>query len=121
MAGGRPTLYTPELLTKAYWYLDNWETLDAVPQLVTLALYLDISEETLHTWRKEEGKEEFSELCTRVLGIQKRTLLNGGLKRKFDPTITRLGLYKHGYVEKQDLDVKSDGKAIQGFQYITPP
>ena len=112
-AGGRPTKYTPELLGKAREYVDSWESIgDSVPMLCAMAIHCDISEETLHEWRHHDDKEEFSELCARVMGKQKRGLINGGLSRKLDAGISKLMLNKHGISDKQEIEMKVDSPNI---------
>jgi hypothetical protein len=105
---GRPTKYTPELLEKAHEYLDRWEELgDYIPQLAGMALHCDISTETVQEWKKDSKKNEFSVLCARVLLMQQRVLINKGLSRKADASLSKLLLMKHGYSEKQEVDVSS--------------
>lgn len=109
MKVGRPSKYTRELLTKAHEYVDGgWQQEDEIPQLVGLAEWCDISEETLHTWRKHKSKKEFSELCARVMGMQKRGLVNKGLRRDIDSSLSKLLLMKHGYSDKQEVDHRSE-------------
>lgn len=101
MPAGRPTKYTPELIKAAWAYLDNYEAAgDVVPSVVGLALDIGISEETAYTWAKEEGKEEFSDILTRVKNSQQRFLLSGSLTGGYNPVIAKMMLSKHGWVEE---------------------
>ena len=117
----RPTKYTPELLEKAREYVERWEALgDSVPMLCALAIHCDISEDTVHEWRKHEDKQEFSDLCARVMGKQKRGLVNGGLSRTLDSGLSKLMLNKHGITEKQEIDVKTDGVSGLAVRFVEP-
>lgn len=111
MPAGRPTKYTPELLEAAWAYLDNYEEAgDLVPTVVGLALSIGITKTTCYAWAKEEGKEEFSNLLTRVENMQERKLVFGGLSGEYNPAITKMMMTKHGYSDKIEQDhTSSDG------------
>ena len=113
MSAGRPSKYTPELLKKAREYVDGaWKLDDAVPMIVSLALYCDISKETVYAWMKDPEKEEFSDIAKRVEALQEKYLSKGGLDNSFNANITKLLLSKHGYSDKHDVDVTSAGEKI---------
>lgn len=104
----KPTRYTPELLAKAEEYINTWESLgDPVPMLCGLAVHCGIVKETVSRWRKEEGKEAFNQLCARVEAEQERVLLQKGLTRQHDNSLTKLMLMRHGYSDRIEQDVKS--------------
>lgn len=105
---GRPTKYTPELVAKAKYYLNNYkEYEDVIPQIAGLAITLDISRDTVYDWAKDEDKREFSDIVKLVLVAQERKLMNGGLDGTFNSNITKLALTKHGYHDKQDNKVEA--------------
>lgn len=113
MTAGRPTDYTPELLARAKAYAEKAtdSALGESPKLASiaeLALHLGVSRETLYAWAKE--KQEFSDILQKVMTAQEMALLDNGLHGKWNPTITKLMLTKHGYTDKQDIT--SDGKAL---------
>lgn len=110
MPAGRPSEYTPELLAKARKYIDgHWEIEgDAIPSIAGLAVYLKKSRDTLHTWAKEKGKEEFSDMLAEMLAKQENILLSKGLTNEHNPTITKLVLSKHGYSDKLEQETKHD-------------
>ncbi len=113
MITGRPTEYTPEILVKTKEYLATWDMgNDVVPSIEALAEKLDVARSTIYKWAEEEGKEDFSDMLGQILAKQARTLINMGLSGKFQPTITKLMMSKHGYVEKQETDLTSGGKPI---------
>ena len=107
----RPTDYKPELIAKAYEYLENYAELgDVVPTVAGMACEIGVSRETIYAWGKDEDKPEFSDILTRVQQAQERKLVSGGLGGAFNPAITKMMLTKHGYSDKQELDhTSSDG------------
>lgn len=103
---GRPTLYTPALLNKARDYLEQFEDLSEedngkVPSHAGLAKYLGISREYMYQWAKDEQKSDFSHMLSMIKNMQEEMLIHGGLSSKYNPTITKLMLSKHGYTETQ--------------------
>lgn len=113
-AGGRPSEYTDEKVALARMYLEGgWEEQgDAVPQIAGLALAMGITRETARVWSKDEEKQEFSVIFTRVQAIQERKLINRGLSGEFNPAITKMMLTKHGYSDKQEIDHTSLGESM---------
>jgi len=113
-AGGRPSEYTEEKIALARMYLEGgWEEQgDAVPQIAGLALAMGITRETARVWAKDEEKQEFSVIFTRVQAIQERKLINRGLSGEFNPAITKMMLTKHGYSDKQEIDHTSLGESM---------
>lgn len=104
----RPTLYTEQLLKKAKRYLPTTIADNTLPQVAGLALYLDVSRDTLYEWAKIYP--EFSDVFERVKAAQELELVSKGLDGKFNSTITKLMLSKHGYRDSQDIT--TDGKAL---------
>ena len=113
MAGGRPTKYTPELLTKAHEYVEKWQLLgDVVPQVASLAIHCGISTQRIYEWIKDDEKAEFRDVYTRVMDMQFQGLVNKGLCRETDSGLTKLMLHKHGLSDKQEIDHTTNGKDI---------
>lgn len=130
MKFGRPTQYKPELVQKVYDYVDrcvdtveefhktrgqNSDSYERVlkvklPSMEGLACELMFSKETLYTWATEKGKEDFSDALGYLKVKQGEILLNNGLGAQYNPTIAKMLLSSHGYVEK--TDVTSGGKAL---------
>lgn len=112
MPGGRPTLYTPELLKKAREYLKVWPELEyhVMPNVAGLAIFLKISRETIYAWVKEEDKEEFSDIYKELMAKQELILASKGLSNEFSGMITKLMLTKHGLSDKSE--VKADIDAV---------
>lgn len=107
MPTGRPTKYTPELLEKAREYVDGaWKSEgDPIPMLCGLAVKCGITKECVSRWRKDADKAEFNQLCARVESEQERVLLQKGLTREHDNSLTKLLLMRHGYSDKQSVEL----------------
>ena len=81
-----------------------------MPQIAGMALAMGVERQTLYEWAKDDDKEEFSYIFTRVMALQERGLINNGLKGSFNPAITKMMLTKHGYSDKSEIDhSNSDG------------
>lgn len=107
----RPTDYTPELLEKAKAYLERAkENKDFYPSIAELALELDLARKTIYDWASQEEKKEFCNIVDDILALQEVRLSENGLMGKYNPTIAKLMLTKHGYSDKQDLT--SGGKEL---------
>jgi len=110
MVSGRLTKYTPELLKAARYYMDNYqEAGDLVPSIAGMAVEIGVNRDTIHTWRKQEGKEIFSDMIDSMLSNQERKLLTGGLGGDMNSNITKLMLCKHGYSDKQETALTGPG------------
>jgi len=114
---GRPSEYTEDKLELARMYLEGgWEEQgDAVPQIAGLALAMGIERQTVYAWSKDEDKQEFSYIFTRVQALQERGLVNNGLRGDFNPAIAKMMLTKHGYSDKQEIDHTSKGESVKTF------
>ena len=105
-AGGAPSQYSKTILSKAKEYLDQWEELgDYIPQLCGLSEHCQICETTRQKYEKEH--EEFAAVCARVRARQQRVLINKGLSRQADASLSKLLLMKHGYSDRVETDIKS--------------
>lgn len=81
-----------------------------VPSIEGLAFHLEINKDTIQVWRKEKGKEEFSVLISRLLEKQAEMLINNGLSGKYNPTIAKVLLTKHGY--REGIDATTNDKDL---------
>ena len=118
---GRPTKYCPELLAKAQEYLEVWESIDVIPMIAGLATYIGITKDTISRWEAEAKEEEsdkldFSDVCARVRQLQERALINKGLSRMSDASLSKLLLMKHGYSDRQEVDHTTNGESISEFK-----
>ncbi len=105
----RPTDYTADMLALAGGYLEDCKTNARLPQVAGLALYLDVARSTLYLWAEQHP--EFSDILEKVMASQEVNLVDGGIHNKFNPTITKLMLGKHGYHDKQEITGK-DGAPL---------
>lgn len=122
MPAGRPTKYNDELLEKARDYLVHYEDYDdVVPSIAGLSVVLKISRDTVHTWAKEEDKEEFSDIVAQLMGKQEKTLLSGGLRGDYNPTIAKLLLTKHNYSERTQTEHSGPGGGPMEFMEAIKP
>lgn len=124
--GGRPTLYSEQMLIEAQKYIDNCEDEEVsivsiqgenytkyetrfkvkLPSLEGLALHLQITRSTLYQWK--ERHKEFSDIIETLLQKQAEKLLNNGLAGSYNSTISKVILTKHGYTDKQEIDQKTE-------------
>lgn len=113
--GGRPTKRTPALIKKAKEFFgliktDPKHEAYFFPSVANFALWLHISRDTVYEWAKEDG--EFSDMIETISQIQENALMEYGLKGEYNPTIAKLVLTKHGYSDKIEQDVTSNGKTM---------
>ena len=108
---GRPSKLTPEIVEKAWEYIANTTSVAVnagglLPTKERLGLTLKVSRETLYKWA--ESNEDFSDILATIDQMQADMLLQNSLVGRYNPTIAKLILSKHGYVEKteQDQNVK---------------
>lgn len=125
-AGGRPLEYDKSFVDKAKEYLDScqdeeveqekrenfvtYKTKAKLPTKGGLAVYLDVSRDTLYDWASKY--QEFSYIMEKLGAIQEERLINSGLSGDYNPTISKVLLTKHGYREGQDIT--SNDKTIKG-------
>ena len=130
----RLTKYTKDFVTKADSYIEACGALNEVktrpkiesgivtgeeqyaskriklPTIEGLALELDINRDTIYEWSKEHS--EFSDIIEKLRKKQADMLINYGLSGDYNPTISKVLLTKHGYIEKQETDVTSKGEQV---------
>lgn len=132
MPAGRPTEYSDEMLVKANEYLDSCydddveqeaheeqepqahggslrrirkpELIVRIPTKGGMARHLGVSRDTLYEWAKQH--QEFSDIMEWLGSEQEDRLINNGLSGAYNPTIAKLLLSKHGYVEKSENDLR---------------
>lgn len=113
--GGRPTKYSKGVLQKTKEYIRKWGEgklpEEVIPSVEGLAVYLDIGRRSIYDWQDGGKNVEFSHIVENLLLIQGRTLLNRGLDGKFNATISKLILSKHGY--KDESDITTGGQPIK--------
>jgi hypothetical protein len=113
MPGGRPTDYSEEIVKKTQEYIDSCEdttelvgtniyTKVNLPSIEGLACYIKVSRPTIYLWKQEH--KEFSYILEDLLAKQARVLLSNGLSGRYNSTISKLILTKHGYTDKQEVE-----------------
>ena len=111
MPSGRISDYTPELVEAAWHYANGgWLGVgDLIPSVAGLACEIGVSRETCYAWAKDETKV-FSDILSTISKSQERQLLQGGLSSRFNASITKMILTKHGYSDRVETDhTSSDG------------
>ena len=111
-AGGRPSDYGDDVLNKSFEYLHGGfkDAGDVVPSVAGLACYLGKSRRVMYTWA--DAHAEFMHMLDEITTAQERMLVNGGLLNAYNPTISKLMMAKHGYSDKIEQDVTSNGQTV---------
>lgn len=110
-AGGRPTSLTPEIIERAWEYVDasdNMGVQTLLPTIERLALTLGVSRDSLYEWGILS--DEFSDILNKLRAIQADKLIQNGLLNRYTPVMTKLLLSKHGYVEKSEQEQSGEIK-----------
>jgi len=111
---GRPTKYTPEMITKGKVYLKAAipENMD-IPSVEGLSVYLGIGLRTLYDWGKKY--KDFRTLLKEVKTKQKLCLMQIGIfgGKEINATIVALMLrVNHKMVETTKSDITSKGEKV---------
>ena len=102
--GGRPSLYCPEVLDAAKFYLQYYRDMEqAVPSIEGLARYLKIGLRTIQGWSHHDDKQEFLRTLEDIKTEQALVLINQGLKSEINATIGKLMLANHGYHDRAEV------------------
>ena len=115
---GRPTLLNEAMLEKAEHYMIEGykEVENIVPSVAGLCCYLGISKSTAYEWAgasdKDQIRKQFSDTLEAIQTKQEMLLINGGLSQVYSAPITKLMLSNHGYSEKLNQDITTNGESI---------
>ncbi len=108
---GRPSLLTQDLKDRAREYLFSYEEQgDVIPSAAGLACWLGIAKSSVYLYSDQD--EEFSDTLSAIQAKQETVTLNNGMTGKFNSTIAKLVLANHGYSDKVQQDVTTNGKDI---------
>lgn len=110
---GRPTKLTEELVGQAWEYLESCSSMGThqlLPTIEGLALTLHISKETMYQWEKEN--DDFSDVLRELRDTQANKLMQNSLMNRYNSTISKLMLSKHGYIEQRQDDITSGGEKL---------
>ena len=123
MAGGRPSKYTPELLSKCNEYLKSgWEVEgELFPSHVGLCLYVGIGKSTAYDWSKEEEKQEFSDIFEQIMMRQELNIVKNAITGDYNSTIAKVMLTKHGYSDKLQTELTGTNGGPIEAQWIIQP
>lgn len=121
---GAPTKYNEQILIDSQMYLDQFlgdaylELIgkdfqeEVIPSIEGLSDHIKIARSTIYEWRDHPDRGKFSDILDRILARQAKLLLNQGLSGKFNANIAKLALGKHGYSDKSETDVTTNGSSI---------
>lgn len=102
---GRPSKLTQQVIELAWQYLEDTTSIAVnagglLPTKERLALTLNVSRNTMHEWAKQNA--DFQDILDTLDKMQADMLLQNGLTNRYNPTIAKLLLSKHGYIEKTE-------------------
>lgn len=113
--GGRHSLLTEEMLGKASGYLATCQdhfSKDSkevnLPSIEGLAVFLKVGTKTIYNWRDQETDlgVRFLHIVNEVMSNQALRLINNGLSERYNNSIAKLILTKHGYRDESKQEVE---------------
>ena len=109
---GRPTELNEETIKRAWVYLcDGFkDTGEVVPTVAGLACFLGKSRRVMYDWGNRSS--EFMHILDGIAVTQENILVNNGLTGVFNAPVTKMMLTKHGYSDKIEQDVTSNGQTV---------
>lgn len=129
--GGRPTKYTKALGKRICDRIASGKSLRKIVEDKKMPC-----RKTIHLWLLDEEKKEFLHQYEIACNIRAENMFDGleeiadtsDKKESTNRSRLRVDTRKwylskimpKKFGDKMDLDVKSDGKAIEGFKYLTP-
>lgn len=117
---GRPTDYSEQTIVKAVAYINSCRDRKKdvnIPTIEGLAIYLGVTRSTVYEWKDEY--KGFSDILGLLMQEQGMRLINKGLSGKYNPTIAKLILSKHGYKDQVGLSGEGEGSPIKVDGNIT--
>ena len=105
----RPSTCTPEVVEKAWDYIDNFEEYGhAVPSTAGLCKIIDRARSTVYGWANEDPpRENFDQILDAINENQELVTFNRSLRGEYNSNIAKLLLGKHGYSDKHEADIKT--------------
>lgn len=106
----RPTKLTAALKLQAERYLKDNSTFAStmLPTIEGLALYLHVHRDSIYAW--EESSKGFSDILEEIRQAQAEKLIQNSLQGRYNSTIAKMMLTKHGYVEKSAVENSGEQK-----------
>lgn len=77
-----------------------------LPSIEGLALHLHIRRSTVYEWVKDNPV--FSDIVEDILTAQAERLINGGVSGRYNHSVSKLILTKHGYVDRAEVKEVED-------------
>ena len=110
MPAGRPQEYKPEMVEKVkqYMLLCQDEENQKLPNKGGLAVYLDVARETIYDWCSKFP--DFSDIVEKLFSMQEDSLINNGITGRYNASITKVILTKHGY--REGIDTTTNDKDL---------
>jgi DNA-packaging protein gp3 len=111
-AGGRPTKYEPRFIDEVDAYLETTGKENMhIPKIESLAIWLDVSKDTLYAWGKEYP--EFSYALGKIMKYQAQQLIDDGIYggKEVNSTIVKL-LLQNNHGMKERVDATTNDKDI---------
>lgn len=111
--GGRPKKINNDVINQAREYFNSFDisVSTLLPTIEGLALKLHINRDTVYQWEKEN--EMFSDIVNDLRALQAEKLIQNSVVNRYNAMIAKLLLSgKHGYIEKSEQDVTTNGKDI---------
>ena len=103
MKTGRPSKFKPEYCDLQP-YLKQCEDNKELPTICGYAVFIGTSEKVIFDWKRKN--KEFGKSLNELLTIEKRELIEKGLKNLYNATIVKLILgCNHGMSDKIDQNV----------------
>jgi hypothetical protein len=106
---GRPVEFTDELQEQAWAYIDEYKTKHGheFPSVVGLCAVINRGKSTIYDWAARDDNQ-FSDILAAIKERGELVLLNGSLRGDLNSNIAKLVLGKHGYHERQEVDVNDN-------------
>ena len=111
---GQPTKYRSEYCDLTL-FLNHCKRNVLLPSLCGYAVFLEVAEQTIVNWGKKYA--EFLVSLRKLLVIERQTLVNKGLKNKYNSTIAKLLLSANHGVKETSVQEHSGNLGIEIVNY----
>lgn len=117
---GRPTKWTDDMPSRMMAYYQMClEDETKFPMISEMCTYLDIVQDTLAEWLKDDDKpQEFSDTYKKIYQLQETRLMQKGFELK-NPTFSIFLLKaNHGKRETQNVDITSKDEKLDAGIFV---
>lgn len=116
---GRPTKYTDDMPERVLNYIERRKKENKLPTLEGLALELWVCRDTIHEWRKDPEKKDFSYAALRIDLEQKDMLMSNALDRSWDSGMSRFILQaKHDFIPKTKESTEESQESVSATDVL---